>query len=195
MEEYLGTIQPFGFNFAPRGWALCDGQILSIAAHTALFSLFGTTFGGDGRNTFALPDLRGRSVVKVGAGPGLSFIKWGEMWGSETQYATILEMPTHGHSIIEGNATVTTTTKISTASNDTTNEPDFGNNAFGGGGAFPSIYSEPPVSTDHMGAVASTSMILGSTSNVGGNIPLDIRNPFLGIYMCVAMEGIYPSRG
>ncbi len=170
-------------------------QLLPISANTALFSLFGTTYGGDGRNTFALPDLRGRSVVKVGSGPGLRNITWGQIGGAEQEYVTIMEMPTHNHSIIEGDAVVTTTTKIYTSSNDATNEPDLGNNTFGGGGAFPGIYSEPPMSSDHVGGVSSTSMVLGGTSNIGSGLPFNIRNPFLGVYMCVAMEGIYPSRG
>ncbi len=194
MEEYLGTIQPFGFNFAPRGWALCDGQLLPISAHTALFSLFGTTYGGDGRTTFMLPDLRGRSIVKVGAGPGLSPIRWGERGGSEYQYMTILEMPTHNHAMFDGSTNVVTATQITTASNDSTNEPDSGNNVFNAGGAAPSIYSEPPINTDHVGGITSTSMLLGNTSNTGSTQSFNIRNPFLGVYMCVAMEGVYPSR-
>lgn len=195
MEEYLGTIKSFGFNFAPRGWAVCDGQLLSIAANTALFSLFGTTYGGDGRTSFALPDLRGRSVVKVGSGPGLNTIMWGERGGSENEYVTTMEMPTHGHAMIDGDVNVTTTTKVYVGSNGATNETDSGANSFAGGGASSSIYSEPPMSADYVGGVTSVSMMYGQTNSVGGSLPFDTRNPFLGIYMCVAMEGIYPSRG
>ena len=194
MEEYLGTIQPFGFNFAPRGWAVCDGQLLSIAAHTALFSLFGTTYGGDGRTTFGLPDLRGRSILHVGRGPGLSTIRWGERGGTEQAYMTINNLPAHNHTLVDGVAHVITNTVINTSSNDGTNEPDEGNNTFGSAGAFPPIYSEPPISTDHVGGITSTSMLSGNTSNTGSTQPFNIRNPFLGVYMCVAMEGIYPSR-
>ena len=99
MEPFLGQIQPFGFNFAPRGWAQCDGQILPISQNTALFSLLGTTFGGDGRTTFALPDLRSRSIVHIGTGAGLDNIKWGERGGATTHTLTLAQMPSHNHNV------------------------------------------------------------------------------------------------
>ncbi len=194
MEDYIGTIKTFGFNFAPVGWSTCDGQLLAISTHQALFSLLGTTFGGDGRTTFALPDLRGRSIVHVGTGPGLSTIRWGEKGGAEQVYMTINNLPSHHHTLVDGMARVLTNTVINTGANDATNEPDSGNNVFGGGGAFPAIYSEPPISDDFVGGVTSTSHISGITANAGGNLPLQIRNPFLGLYVCIAMVGIFPSR-
>ncbi len=194
MEDYIGTIKTFGFSFAPVGWATCDGQLLSISTQQALFSLLGTTFGGDGRTTFALPDLRGRSIVHVGTGPGLSTIRWGERGGTEQAYMTLSNLPAHNHSLVDGLARVITNTVVNTGSNDGTNEPDSGNNVFGGGGSFSSIYSEPPVSSDFVGGVASVSHISGITANSGGNLPLEIRNPFLGLYVCIAMVGIFPSR-
>ncbi|NDI99673.1 phage tail protein [Flavobacterium sp. LaA7.5] len=195
MEEYLGTIQTFGFDFAPRGWALCNGQLLAISNNTALFSLLGTTFGGDGRTTFGLPDLRGRSMVHIGNGPGLNTVFWGESDGVNQVSLNISNMPSHIHSLIDGLANVSTHTTIQTASNGSTNEPDTGNNVFGSGGAFPNIYSEPPLSQDSIGGVSSVTQISGNTSPTGGNIPLNIQNPYIGIYMCIAIEGIYPSRG
>jgi len=110
MEPFLGQIQPFGFNFAPRGWAKCDGQLLPISTYSALFSLIGTTFGGDGRTTFGLPDLRGRSIVHIGNGPGLSSISWGQRGGVENIYITQANMPSHSHSLIDGVANVTIST-------------------------------------------------------------------------------------
>lgn len=195
MEDYIGTIKTFGFNFAPVGWSTCDGQLLAISTHQALFSLLGTTFGGDGRTTFALPDLRGRSIVHVGSGPGLSTIRWGEKGGREQVYMTVSNLPSHHHSLVDGMARVLTSTVINTASNGETNEPDSGNNVFGGGGSSLAIYSEPPLNNDFVGGVTSISHISGITSNAGGNLPLDIRNPFLGLYVCIAMVGIFPSRG
>ncbi|KAF2517458.1 phage tail protein [Flavobacterium salilacus subsp. salilacus] len=195
MEDFLGTIKAFGFNFAPRGWAKCDGQLLSIAANTALFSLLGTTYGGDGITTFALPDLRGRSMLHVGQGPGLSDIRWGQRGGAEDAYMTILNLPSHSHSLVDTLVNVRTNTVINTASNGGTNEPDTGNNFFGSGGAFPNIYSEPPVSQDNVGGVTSVSHISGMTTNTGGNLPIEIRNPYLGVCICIAMIGIFPSRG
>ena len=97
-DPFLAQIMMFGGNFAPRGWAFCDGQLLPISQNTALFSLLGTTFGGDGRTTFQLPDLRGRYPIHPGTGPGLSQRRWGERGGAETTTLTQAEMPSHDHS-------------------------------------------------------------------------------------------------
>src|SRR3954470_9404352 len=96
-EPFLGQISTFGFNFAPRGWATCDGQILAIATNTALFSLLGTTFGGNGQTTFALPDLRGRVPIHQGQGPGLSSYVMGEVTGVESVTLITTQMPQHVH--------------------------------------------------------------------------------------------------
>ncbi|MHC4955882.1 MAG: phage tail protein, partial [Planctomycetota bacterium] len=96
-EPFIGQIQQFGFNFPPRGWAHCDGQLLPISSNTALFSLLGTTFGGDGRTTFGLPDLRGRIAKHVGTGPGLSPVTWGQRGGAETVVLNTGNMPSHTH--------------------------------------------------------------------------------------------------
>ena len=93
MEPFIGQIQPFGFNFAPKGWALCDGQLQSIAQNSALFSLLGTTYGGDGRTTFALPDLRGRTMLHQGQGPGLTTRVIGEKSGTETTTLIASNLP------------------------------------------------------------------------------------------------------
>lgn len=97
MEPFIGQIQTFGFSFALRGWALCDGQLLPISSNTALFSLLGTTYGGDGRTTFALPDLRGRAAIHQGAGPGLSPRVIGSKGGAETVALSQNEIPNHTH--------------------------------------------------------------------------------------------------
>src|SRR5262247_1539362 len=99
-EPFLGQIQPFGFNFAPTGWATCDGQILSIAQNTALFSLLGTTFGGNGQTTFGLPDLRGRVPIGQGQGPGLANYTLGQTGGQETVTLITSQMPQHTHSLV-----------------------------------------------------------------------------------------------
>lgn len=187
MEPYLGQIQAFGFNFAPRGWAKCDGQLLPIASYTALFSLLGTTFGGDGRTTFALPDLRGRSIVHIGHGPGLSTISWGERGGREQITLNQTNMPSHSHALINGVANVHVYT---TDNGDTSAETDSGANGLGTAGTMPDIFRENPTAGDHLGGV----QISGTTSLAGGNIPFNIRNPFLGINVCIAMQGIFPSR-
>lgn len=187
MDQLLGQIQPFGFNFAPRGWAKCDGQLLAISSNTALFSLLGTTFGGDGRTTFALPDLRGRSIVHIGHGPGLSTISWGEKGGSEQVYLSQMNMPSHSHALQNGLANVI----INTTNNaDATSETDGGANVLGTSGSMPEIYRENAAAGDRLGGVEIT----GTTTPSGGNIPFEIRNPFLGINVCIAEVGIFPSR-
>ena len=99
-EPFIGQIQIFGFNFPPRGWSFCDGQLLPIAQNTALFSLLGTTFGGDGRTTFGLPDLRGRVAIHPGTGPGLPPVTWGQRGGAASTVLTTNQMPNHNHQAI-----------------------------------------------------------------------------------------------
>lgn len=187
MDPFIGQIQPFGFNFAPRTWATCSGQLMAISSNTALFSLLGTTFGGDGRTTFGLPDLRGRSIVGVGHGPGLSNITWGERGGIEQLYVTQANMPSHSHSLTNGTAHVDVYT---TNNGNDSSETDNGANGLGTSGTMPAIYREEPTAGDKLGGV----QISGTTNLSGGNIPIQSRNPFLGIYVCIALYGIYPSR-
>ncbi len=187
MDPFIGQIQPFGFNFAPRAWAKCDGQLQSIAANTALFSLLGTTFGGDGRTTFGLPDLRGRSIAHIGVGPGLSPMTWGERGGQEQIYLTQSHMPAHSHALVNGVANVALYT---TNNGDAINETDSGANGLGTAGTMPDIYRENPTANDKVAGLT----ISGATSAAGGSIPFNSRNPFLGINVCIALFGIYPSR-
>ena len=168
-EPFIGELKTFGFNFAPRGWALCEGQLLPIAQNTALFSLLGTTFGGDGRTTFALPDLRGRYAVGVGNGPGLSSYRWGQKGGAETHTLTTAQMPQHKHSLNAESA-------LATVPNPT------GNMLGGHVGYVP------------QGSTADIAMHANSVSNTGGNQSFDLRTPYLGLYVSIALTGIYPSR-
>jgi len=180
-EPFLGEIQMVGFNFAPRGWAHCDGQLLPINSYPALFSLLGTTYGGDGRTTFALPDLRGRSAVHPGAGPGLSPIQWGQRGGAEFQTLTTAQMPSHSHS-----ATTSATLKGVNAR---------GDSATPGGNALASkprtnIYSTTaPNVAMAAGSVTATTTV----NNTGGSQQFSIRDPFLGVYHVIALQGIFPS--
>jgi microcystin-dependent protein len=170
MEPFIGQIQAFGFSFPPQGWAFCDGQLISIAQNTALFSLLGTTYGGNGTTTFALPDLRGRSMVHVGQGPGLSPISQGQSGGVESTTILIANMPAHSHNV---------TISVNTATGEDaipTNKIASNTNAF----------SEDVTPNAVLGGV--------NQQLVGGNQPLFIRNPYLGIYHSIAMQGIYPSR-
>ena len=170
MEPFIGQIQAFGFNFAPRGWAMCEGQLLPISQNTALFSLLGTTFGGDGRTTFALPDLRGRSIVGMGNGPGLSNISWGERGGAENHTLSVGQMPSHNHSV---------QVQVNTGGGSEADATTFLANQANG-------YAEDATSGAHLGGVTQ--------ANVGGNQSFGIRSPFLGINVCIALQGIFPSR-
>jgi microcystin-dependent protein len=166
MEPFLGQIMVVGFNFAPRGWATCAGQLLPISQNTALFSLLGTTFGGDGRTTFALPDLRSRSVVGVGTGPGLDTITWGERGGSPTHTLTLAQMPAHTHEIA-----------INTAAGEESAPAN--NHIASNAGAF----AEDPAGGN-----------LANPASKGSSQSFNIRNPYLGMYINIALQGIFPSR-
>jgi microcystin-dependent protein len=191
IEIYLGTILSFGFNFNPRGWQFCYGQLVPISQNSALFSLLGTTFGGNGTTTFGLPDLRGRSLVGQGQGPGLSSIVMGEISGVENTTLLSTNMPMHAHPLVAGQATISVAINA-ISDKSISNDPDNGNNSFAAAGNTPNIYSEPGGTVNAVGGVTAT--IGGSTGIAGGSQPFSIRNPYLGINYCIAMEGIFPSR-
>jgi microcystin-dependent protein len=178
-EPYLGSIFMFAGNFAPRGFQLCQGQILSISSNTALFSILGTTFGGNGQTTFALPDLRGRVPMGAGQGPGLSNIELGEVDGNQNVNLTINTMPMHTHT-----AVVTLN-----AANDSRPSSDSPSGAVLDSTGGTNIYAAAPDGTK-MNAGAATAQI-GVT---GGSEPFSILNPYLGINFIIAVEGIFPSR-
>jgi len=174
----LAQIIMFGSNFAPRGWAFCDGQLLAISQNSALFSLLGTIYGGDGRTTFALPDMRSRIPVHPGHGPGLSAYRLGEKGGRESVTLTAMNLPSHNHS---HNHTQPVAVAAGTTRNPNGNVPASDNSgdfiyaaAAGAGQAF------QPVST--------------SSVNTGGNQSFPIMNPFLAVNFIIALQGIFPSR-
>ncbi len=157
-----------GFNFAPIGWALCDGSILSISQNSALFALLGTTFGGNGQTTFALPDLRGRAALHQGQGPGLSSRIMGETSGSETVTLLTSEIPSHSH-ILQANP-------------GDGGDPNPGNNLLAAG---TTIYASPP-SVIPMNPVA--------IAPTGGSQPHDNMQPYQVVNFIIALQGIFPSR-
>lgn len=165
-DPFIGTIMAFGFNFPPVGWALCNGQLLSIAENDALFSLLGTTYGGDGVNTFGVPDLRGRSPLNVGTGPGLSTYALGQLSGTESVTLQLGQLPAHTHNLMASSAP------------GATNNP---NNAVLGSAV---IWS----------ALAPDTNML-PTANVGGSQSHENRQPSLVVNYCIATQGIYPSQG
>lgn len=167
MDPFLGQIQAFGFNFAPRGWALCDGQLLPIASNTALFSLLGTTYGGDGRTTFALPDLRGRTGVHMGQGPGLTDRALGSKGGEEQVVLTEGQLPAHGHSLV--------------AAAEAADQSKPSGNQLASGNFYHAATNDAKL--------AETS--IGKT---GSNQPHDNMPPYLTINWCIALVGVYPAR-
>ena len=187
MEGTIAEIRMFAGNFAPRGWAFCQAQTLSIAQNTALFSLLGTTYGGDGQTTFVLPDFRGRVGDGTGAGPGLPNVQLGEVAGSNTVTLTSANLPSHNHAAALNASTVAATTQspvagavLGRAKDDT-------------GTAVPFIYAPSGSATSV--ALGSTSVTTGLTGGVtGGAQPFSSMQPYMGMNFIICLEGIYPSR-
>ena len=184
-EPFLGEVIMFAGNFAPRGWAFCQGQILAIAQNTALFSILGTTYGGNGQTTFALPDFRGRSPVGTGQGPGLANVDLGQVAGVETTTLLVTQMPIHNHTAAIG-------TLVMRAKNAAGNSQSPVNNV-------PAAEASGVTAT-YSSAAADANMAAGALAgapaiaNAGGSQPISIRNPYLGISFIIAIEGIFPSR-
>jgi microcystin-dependent protein len=170
-EPFIGAITMFAGNFAPRGWAFCSGQLLSIAQNTALFSLLGTTYGGNGQTTFALPNLQSRAPIHFGQGPGLSSRDLGEMSGTETVTLTSNEIPGHVHAAKAGTAG----NVVSPANAYWSTDP----------AANTAAYSTEPV---------NSSMAAGAIAPAGGSQPHENRQPYACINYIIALEGIFPSR-
>ena len=168
-DPFVAEIRMFGFNFAPTGWAQCNGQLLPISQNTALFSLLGTMYGGDGKSTFALPDMQGNVPIKFGQGQGLSLYDQGQIGGS--QFITLLqsEMPAHTHFLFfseeSGNA----------------NNP--GGATFGTG---ETVYADP----NNLVQMAFQSLALA-----GGSLPHNNMMPYLVVNFCIALQGVFPPRG
>ncbi len=185
-EPFIGQIQMFGFGFAPRGWTFCDGQLLPIASNTSLFSLLGTTFGGDGRTTFGLPDLRGRVAIHPGTGPGLSNIKWGQKGGQERVTLSISEIPSHNHSIGHDH-----TGNVNANSSDgDVKLPANATMAVAKGRIYISTAPDVQMAADSLSIITHT----GNSGDTGGGAPHNNVQPFLGIVHAIARTGIYPSR-
>ena len=169
-DPFIGTVMAFGGNFAPSGWATCSGQILSISQNTALFSLLGTTYGGNGQTTFALPDLRGRIPIHMGQGPGLTNRDLGETGGTPGVTLIIPQIPAHNHPVAVN------------ASNGVSLNP--ANNFFAATPAF-TQYTDP---------VGNTTLHPSAISTTGGNQPHENMQPYLALTYVIALVGVFPSR-
>ncbi|MFK8104860.1 MAG: phage tail protein [Saprospiraceae bacterium] len=183
---FMAQVMMFGGNFAPRGWAFCDGQLLSINQYQALFSLLGTIYGGDGRTTFALPDLRGRVGVHPGRGPGLSDWRQGQRTGTQENFITQNQMAAHGHNL----ATGTGTASIGVNQEEPSSDEAAGKVLGSTDGNI--IYNSSPA--DGTLANGSPVNLGGMSANTGGSQPVNNIKPSLGINYIIALEGTYPSR-
>lgn len=172
-DPFVAEIRIFPFNFAPRGWAWCDGQLLPLSQNTALFSLLGTTYGGNGKSNFALPDMQGRAAMHPGQGPGLSLHDLGETGGSETVTLLESEIPAHSHGVNVANEGAT----LNTASGNLMARP------FGRGN---NLYT-----TVNSGLVA---MNADTCAPAGGDQPHNNMMPYLTFYFCIALQGVFPPR-
>jgi len=175
-QPYLGAIFMFAGNFAPRGFQLCQGQILPIAQNTALFSILGTTYGGNGTSTFALPDLRGRGPIGEGQGPGLSPVVLGQQGGSQNVSILVSNMPAHNHLV---NVSTVLAAQASPANNFLA----------------PPVDSTPAAGTGYNNtATSGATLAQGAVGIAGQNVPVNVQNPYLGINYIIAVQGIFPSR-
>jgi microcystin-dependent protein len=173
-DPFVAEIRIFPFNFAPRGWAWCDGQLLPLSQNTALFSLLGTTYGGNGKSNFALPDLQGRAPMHPGQGPGLSLRDLGETGGSETVSLLESEIPSHAHTI---------SASAAAADEEGQKNPT---------GAVPGVQQGSNVL---YGALASTvAMAPEALATAGGDQPHNNLQPYLTFYFCIALQGVFPPR-
>ena len=167
-DPFVAEIRIFPFNFAPKGWAWCDGQLLPLSQNTALFSLLGTTYGGNGKSNFALPDLQGRAPMHPGQGPGLSLHDLGETGGSETVSLLESEIPSHSHAWM-------------------TRAGDPGEDRLPAGEAFARSAMYAPASN-------LVSMAPETLPPAGGDQPHNYMQPYLTFYFCIALQGVFPAR-
>ena len=173
-NPFLAEIRIFPFGFAPVGWAQCNGQLMPISQNTALFALLGTTFGGDGKSNFALPNLQGRAPLTPGQGPGLSLYDLGESIGSQTVTLLSTQVPAHAHSL-QASPLPATLNKPSTTESLARSSPD--------------IYKTPA------GAATPQPLAAGAIGSApGGNLPHNNMQPFLTLNFCIALQGIFPSQ-
>ncbi len=172
MDPFVAEIRIFPFNFAPKGWAWCDGQLMPLSQNTALFSLLGTTYGGDGRSNFALPDLQGNAPMHPGQGPGLSLHDLGEMGGTQTVSLLQTEIPSHTHTM---GAQTSPLSALAVPANATLSRPASGNLYF-------------------VGAPTLAPMDPNTLAPSGGNQPHNNMQPYLTLYFNIALQGVFPPR-
>jgi microcystin-dependent protein len=170
-DPFVAEIRIYPFNFAPKGWAFCDGQLLPLSQNTALFSLLGTTYGGNGKSNFALPDMQGNAPMHPGQGPGLSLHDLGETGGSETVTLLESEIPLHSHSMMASNS-------------DSNSQSPVANLLAGGVGGI-AFYGAPP---------PQVQLSPNALTPAGGGQPHNNMMPYLTLNFCIALQGVFPPR-
>ncbi|MDM7855480.1 phage tail protein [Cellulomonas alba] len=175
-DQFLGEIRIFAGNFAPQGWATCDGQLLPISQNTALFSLLGVNYGGNGTSNFALPDLIGRSPLGVGSGPGLSDVTWGEQVGVPTVTLLASEMPAHTHQV----------RTVAAGTSGTTGNPS--------GASWAQSRQGRVVEAQYATATPSAQLAPTAVAPTGNGQPHNNLAPYLAVTFIIALQGIYPQR-
>jgi microcystin-dependent protein len=175
MDPFVAEIRILPFNFAPKGWAFCDGQILPLSQNTALFSLLGTTYGGDGKSNFALPNMQGNAPMHPGQGPGLSLHDLGETGGSETVSLLESEIPSHSHAMMASSDPADNTTPTGHIAS---NQVGRGNNLYLPNNPLPAL----------------TNMSDSALAPAGGDQPHNNMQPYLTLNFCIALQGVFPPR-
>lgn len=189
-EPYIGSVKTFAFSFPPRGYMTCQGQILSVSQNTALFSLLGTTYGGNGSTTFGLPDLRGRLVNGQGQGQGLPPYQMGQIAGTPTTTLLQSQMPQHIHTFTNNGSTLNA---VQTRGTD--QAPDTGSQlarAVDPNGGQPQIYV--PTGTTGTQVALGGVNVAGTIGIAGGSQPFGIEQPYLTMNFSIAVQGLFPSR-
>ncbi|HEY3044525.1 MAG TPA: tail fiber protein [Vicinamibacterales bacterium] len=168
-DPFVAEIRLFGFNFAPKGWAMCNGQLLPISQNTALFSLLGTTYGGDGKSTFALPNLQSRVPMGTGQGQGLTLRDLGETGGTETVTLLISQMPVHTHAAAC-------------------------NSAVGNQYTPPGFWAKDAAGNAEYNAAGASAMNAAALDQSGGDLPHTNMQPYCVVNYCIALQGVFPPR-
>jgi microcystin-dependent protein len=178
---FVGQLMYEPFNFAPKGWAFCDGQVLAISTNTALFSLLGTFYGGDGKANFALPDMRGRVPLMQGQGAGLSNYALGQSGGTETVTLLTSNLPAHSHSMSLNSGTVSASSAVA-------------NSAVPTGHALANTGHNPAYASTAPDVNLASVTLTGSTGLTGGSTPFAVRTPYLVVSCAIALQGVFPPR-
>ena len=189
-ECFLGEVRYFAGDYAPRHWALANGQLLPISRYSALFSILGTTYGGDGRTTFGLPDLRGRSALGAGAGPGLGDISLGAKGGAETVTLDVPHMPSHTHSA-STSVSASATVNAHGAAGDSAAPAG---NLWANSDRNDSYHTGAPDVTMRAGAVGVSASATTTIGDAGGSNAFGVRSPYQALTPIICMQGFYPSR-